>query len=398
MSLTEDLLGIAQERMTQNYNPAKFILDRGDGARVWDIEGNEYLDFTSGIAVNSLGHAHPRVVKAIQEQVAKLSHTSNVFHHEPYLRMCEVLCEKSFGERVFLCNSGAEAVELSLKLARLYFHSRDEDRTEFVTTIGGFHGRTLGALSVTHNPKYREGFEPLLPGCSSVPFNDLDAARAAIGPKTAAIIVEPIQGNSGVAIPDEGYLEGLRSICDETGALLICDEIQTGGGRTGKWFDYQWSSIKPDIMPLAKAVGGGMPLGAVVTTNTIAAPLVVGKHGSTYGGNPVACRAGLETFRVIEEEGLIEQATKLGRTLCDKLEALKAKHASIKTVRGRGLMIGLELTVEARPIYVAARKHGLLVTMAGTHVLRILPPLNSTEEQLDACVNRLDATLSEVLG
>ncbi|MEC9464887.1 MAG: aspartate aminotransferase family protein [Myxococcota bacterium] len=398
MSLTEDLLGIAQERMTPNYNPAKFILDKGDGARVWDVDGNEYLDFTSGIAVNSLGHAHPKVVAAIQEQAAKLSHTSNVFHHEPYLRMCELLCEKSFGERVFLCNSGAEAVELSLKMARLYFHSRGETRTEFVTTVGGFHGRTLGALSVTHNPKYREGFEPLMPGCTSIPFNDLEAAQAAIGPQTAAIIVEPIQGNSGVAIPDAGYLDGLRAICDDAGALFICDEIQTGGGRTGKWFDYQWSSIKPDIMPLAKAIGGGMPLGAVVTTEAVSEPLVVGKHGSTYGGNPVACRAGLETFKVLEDEGLLQAATERGRHLCDALETLKAKHPHVVTVRGRGLMIGVELSVEARPVYVAARKHGLLVTMAGTNVLRILPPLNVTVEQIEQCVSRLDATLSDVFG
>ena len=398
MSSTQALLDIAQEHMTQNYNPAKFILDRGEGARVWDIDGNEYLDFTTGIAVNSLGHAHPRVVKAIQDQAAKLSHTSNIFHHEPYLRMCEFLCEKSFGERVFLCNSGTEAVELSLKLARLYFHSRGEDRTEFVTTIGGFHGRTLGALSVTHNPKYRDGFEPLLPGVTSIPYDDLEAAKSAIGPKTAAIIVEPIQGNSGVALPDASYLEGLRAICDEAGALLIVDEIQTGGGRTGKWFDYQWTNIEPDIMPLAKAIGGGMPLGAVVTSHKIAEPLVVGKHGSTYGGNPVACRAGLETFAVVEEEGLRARATALGEMLCAKLQALKEKHDIINTTRGRGLLIGLELSVEARPVYIAARKHGLLVTMAGPNVLRILPPLNATDEQIDECVSRLDATLSEVVG
>ena len=394
MSSTQSLLELAQKHMTPNYNPARFIVDRGEGAWVWDIEGNQYLDFTSGIAVNSLGHAHPRVVKAIQEQAAKLSHTSNIFHHEPYVRMCELLCEKSFGERVFLCNSGTEAVELSLKLARLYFHKRGEDRTEFVTTIGGFHGRTLGALSVTHNPKYREGFEPLLPGVTSIAFDDLEAAKAAIGPKTAALIVEPIQGNSGVAIPSPEYLEGLRAICDDAGALLICDEIQTGGGRTGKWFDYQWSSIVPDIMPLAKAIGGGMPLGAVVTSEKVGAPLVVGKHGSTYGGNPIACRAGLETAAVVEEDKLMANAQARGEQFKAGIEALKGKHDIIQAVRGRGLMIGVELSVEARPIYVAAREKGFLVTMAGTHVLRILPPLNVSEEQIKEGLSRLDATLS----
>ena len=393
MTQTQALLSSAKEHMTKNYNPAPFILERGEGAWVWDQNDNKYLDFTSGIAVNSLGHAHPKIVEAIREQAARLSHVSNMFHHKGYIDMCQRLCEHSFGHHVFLCNSGAEAVEAAIKMARLYFHSKGENRPQMVATHGGFHGRTIGALSLTANPKYKVGFEPLMPDVLHVPFNDLDAAQKAITSETAAFIVEPIQGNSGVAVADAGYLSGLRKICDATGTLLIVDEIQTAGGRTGKWFDYQHEDMVPDIMPLAKAIGGGMPLGALVLSKAVSEPLKIGGHGSTYGGNPVACAAGLAAWDVVEEEGLMEHSVTLGNQFMEMLEGLKSKTDSVESVRGRGLMIGMVLNCEARPVFERARSAGLLVTLAGTHVLRILPPLIATQAHCEQATAILEKAL-----
>jgi acetylornithine/N-succinyldiaminopimelate aminotransferase len=394
MTQTQALLSSAKEHMTKNYNPAPFILERGEGVWAWDQDGNKYLDFTSGIAVNSLGHGHPKVVEAIREQASRLSHVSNMFHHKGYIDMCQRLCDHSFGDHVFLCNSGAEAVEAAIKMARLYFHSKGENRPQMVATHGGFHGRTIGALSLTANPKYKVGFEPLMPDVAHVPFNDLEAARKAISSETAAFIVEPIQGNSGVAVADAGYLSELRKICDQTGTLLIVDEIQTAGGRTGKWFDHQHEDMVPDIMPLAKAIGGGMPLGALVMSKAVSEPLKIGGHGSTYGGNPVACAAGLATWDVVQEEGLMEHSVKLGAQFLEMLEGLKSKTELVHSVRGRGLMIGLELTCEARPVFEKARNAGLLVTLAGTHVLRILPPMIATESDCAHATSLLEQVLT----
>lgn len=393
MTQTQALLESARAHMTKNYNPAPFVLERGQGVWAWDADDKKYLDFTSGIAVNSLGHAHPAVVDAICEQASRLSHTSNMFHHKGYIEMCQTLCENSFGHEVFLCNSGAEAVEAAIKMVRLYFHSRGENRPEMVATHGGFHGRTLGALSLTANPAYREGFEPLMPGVTRVPFDDLDAAAEAIGPKTAAFVVEPIQGNSGVAIAHEGYLLGLRKLCDAAGALLVVDEIQTAGGRTGKWFDHQHEDMQPDLMPLAKAIGGGMPLGALVMSKAMCEPLKIGGHGSTYGGNPVACAAGLATWRVVEQEKLVEKSAALGLEFLNMLQALESRVESIAAVRGRGLMIGVELRGQARPVFEKARSLGLLITLAGANVLRILPPLITTRAHCEQAVGILEQAL-----
>ena len=393
MTQTQSLLDSAKEHMTKNYNPAPFILERGEGVWVWDQSGNKYLDFTSGIAVNSLGHAHPKIVEAIREQASRLSHVSNMFHHKGYIDMCQRLCDHSFGDHVFLCNSGTEAIEAAIKMVRLYFHTLGQERPRMVATDGGFHGRTIGALSLTANPKYKVGFQPLMPDVMHVPFNDLEAARKAITTETAAFFVEPIQGNSGVAVADAGYLSGLRKICDQTGTLLVVDEIQTAGGRTGKWFDHQHEDMVPDIMPLAKAIGGGMPLGALVMSKKVSEPLKIGGHGSTYGGNPVACAAGLATWDVVQEEGLMQHAMQLGPQFMEMLEALKGKTDLIHSVRGRGLMIGLELHCEARPVFVKARSAGLLVTLAGTNVLRILPPLIATAADCEHAASLLQQAL-----
>jgi len=393
MTQTQALLDSAKQHMTKNYNPAPFILERGEGVWAWDQDDKKYLDFTSGIAVNSLGHAHPKVVEAIREQASRLSHVSNMFHHKGYIEMCQKLCDHSFGHHVFLCNSGTEAVEAAIKMVRLYFHTRGENRPNIVATDGGFHGRTLGALSLTANPKYKEGFEPLMSGVLRIPFNDLEAAEKVITSETAAFVVEPIQGNSGVAVADAGYLSGLRKLCDKTGTLLVIDEIQTGGGRTGKWFDHQHEDMTPDLMPLAKAIGGGMPLGALVMTKAVSEPLTIGGHGSTYGGNPVACAAGLATWNVVEQEGLMQHASEQGARLMGMLETLQSKTDAVESVRGRGLMIGLILKREARPVFEKARNAGLLVTLAGTHVLRILPPMIATDAHCEEATSILEKVL-----
>ena len=383
-SITEALLQTARGTMTPNYDPPAFVLERGEGSYVWDKEGTRYLDFTTGIGVNALGHGHPAVTKAIAEQAAKLCHTSNMFHHEPYIRLCQRLCEITFGERVYLCNSGTEAVEGALKLARRYFHERKENRTEFVATHRSFHGRTYGAITLTGQSSYQEGFGPLLPGVHHVNFGDIDAVRAFVGAKTAAVIVEPIQGNGGVSLPPAGYLEALRELCDEAGCLLIFDEVQTGVARTGKWFAHQFHAVEPHIMTLAKALGGGLPLGAVVTTAEIAKVLQPGTHASTFGGNPVACAAGLATMDVIAGDDLMTNT----RRIWDGFQkGLVDKHPAIAKVRGRGAMVGIQLEGrDTKALNAACRDRGLLGTLAGPNVLRFLPPLLASEQQVEeAC-------------
>ncbi|MEE2961421.1 MAG: aspartate aminotransferase family protein [Myxococcota bacterium] len=380
--------------MTPNYAPAPFILTHGEGTKVWDMGGKEYLDFTSGIAVNSLGHAHPRVVEAIREQTGRLSHVSNMFHHEGYLKLCKKLCELSFGEMVFLCNSGAEATEASIKLARKFFHRRGENRPKLIAFEGGFHGRTYGALSLTQSPKAREGFGPFLPDITHVSYDDLEAVSRAIDQETAAVFIEPIQGNTGVRVPTPGFFKGLEELCRKSGVLLVADEIQTGCGRTGRWFGYQHEDVTPDIMPLAKAMGGGLPLGAVVTSKPIGEALALGIHGSTFGGNPLACASGLTTLEVIEDENLIRRAEMAGRAFINELREIQKSTEIISAVRGRGLMIGLELTTKAKPILVACRESGLLITVAGPKVLRILPPLTTSDLEFTKALEILKKVVS----
>jgi len=373
---TKQLLAWAAQYHTPNYSRAPICLVRGDGVRVWDSDGKEYLDFGAGLAVASLGHCHPRVTGAIREAAATLLHVSNLYHTAPQIHLAKLLCEHSFADRVFFGNSGAEANEAALKLARKYARERyASDRYEIIATHNAFHGRTFATVTATGQAKYQHGFEPLVPGFKHVPYNDLRAMERAIDNRTAAILVEPIQGEGGVHVPDDDYLPGLRKLCDESGALLILDEIQTGVGRTGRLWAYEHAGIEPDIMTLAKALANGVPIGAMLTREEIARALGPGTHGSTFGGTPFVASVALATLQTIIEEKMPERAARLGRALMDGLRRLAAGPTGITEVRGRGLLIGVALDRPVAPIVDACRDAGLLVLSAGERVLRLAPPL-----------------------
>jgi acetylornithine/N-succinyldiaminopimelate aminotransferase len=373
---TKQLLAWAAKYHTPNYSRAPICLVRGDGARVWDSDGKEYLDFGAGLAVASLGHCHPRVTGAIREAAATLLHVSNLYHTAPQIHLAKLLCEHSFADRVFFGNSGAEANEAALKLARKYARERyASDRYEIIATHNAFHGRTFATVTATGQAKYQHGFEPLVPGFKHVPYNDLRAMERAIDNRTAAILVEPIQGEGGVHVPDDDYLPGLRKLCDETGALLILDEIQTGVARTGRLWAYEHAGIEPDIMTLAKALANGVPIGAMLTREEIARALGPGTHGSTFGGTPFVASVALATMQTIIEEKMPERAARLGRSLMDGLRRLAGGPGGITEVRGRGLLIGVALDRPVAPIVDACRDAGLLVLSAGERVLRLAPPL-----------------------
>ena len=392
---TKTLLEWSAKYHTPNYGArAPVCLVRGDGLRVWDSDGREYLDFGSGIAVTSLGHCHPRVTGAIQEAAATLVHVSNLYHSAPQIHLAKLLVEHSFADRVFFSNSGAEANEAAIKLARKYAHERlATDRSEIIATKNSFHGRTLATVTATGQPKYQQGFEPLVPGFKHVPYNDLRAMERAIDNRTAAVLVEPIQGEGGVHLPDDDYLPGLRKLCDEAGALLIFDEIQTGVGRTGRLWCYEHAGVEPDIMTLAKALANGVPIGAMLTRDEIASVLTAGSHGSTFGGTPFVCSVGLATLSTIIEERIPDQAERVGRHLMAGLGRLQAEGRTITAIRGRGLLIGIELTVAAGALVDACRDAGLLVLSAGDRVLRLAPPLIATEKDCDRALDVLAAVL-----
>lgn len=387
-AVTERLLATARRVMAPCYAPPAFIPKRGEGALLWDHDDRRYLDFTSGIGVNALGHAHPEVVAAITSQAQRLLHTANILYHEGHIAMCERLVDMSFGHQVFLCNSGTEAMEAAIKAARRYFYIQGDRRAGLVATHGSFHGRSLGALSITGQPTYREGYAPMLPETQLVPFGDVAAMRAAVDRSTAAVVLEPIQGNSGVHVAPLGYLAAVRALCDEVGCLLVFDEIQTGIGRTGRWFGHEHDSVTPDIMTVAKALGGGLPLGAMVATEPVGAALTLGSHGTTFGGNPVACAAGLKTLEIIERDRLLEAADQRGQQLRTEIDALRLTHPTIQEVRGRGLMIGIELACDAKAIRDRCREDGLLV-ISTKNVIRLLPPLIVSKAQVAEAVEIL---------
>jgi predicted acetylornithine/succinylornithine family transaminase len=352
--------------------------------RVWDSDGREYLDFAAGIAVVALGHCHPRVTGAIREAAATLLHVSNLYHSAPQIHLAKLLCEHSFAERVFFCNSGAEANEAALKLARKYAKERyASDRYEVIATRNSFHGRTLATVTATGQEKYQHGFEPLMPGFKHVPYNDLRAMERAIDNRTAAILVEPIQGEGGVNVPDDDYLPGLRKLCDESGALLILDEVQTGVGRTGRLWGYEHAGIEPDVMTLAKALANGVPIGAMLTREEIARVLGPGTHASTFGGTPFVASVALATLGTVIGEKIPERAATMGRHLMDGLRALGKTSAAVRAVRGRGLLIGVELDRPAGPVVDACREAGLLALTAGEWVLRLAPPLIVDQRDCD---------------
>ncbi len=373
---TKQLLEWSAKYHTPNYGRIPICLVRGDGVRVWDSDGHEYLDFAAGIAVVGLGHCHPRVTGAIREAAATLLHVSNLYHTAPQVHLAKLLCEHSFAERVFFCNSGAEANEAALKLARKYAKERyASDRYEVIATRNSFHGRTLATVTATGQEKYQHGFEPLVPGFKHVPYNDLRAMERAIDGRTAAILVEPIQGEGGVNVPDDDYLPGLRKLCDASGALLILDEVQTGVGRTGRLWAYEHSGIEPDVMTLAKALANGVPIGAMLTRDEVARALGPGTHASTFGGTPFVTSVALATMQTVIEEKIPERAARTGRYLMDGLRRIGTGATGVRDVRGRGLLIGVELDRPVAAIVDGCRDAGLLVLSAGDKVLRLAPPL-----------------------
>jgi acetylornithine/N-succinyldiaminopimelate aminotransferase len=394
---TKTLLEWSAKYHTPNYGArAPICLVRGDGMRVWDSDGREYLDFGAGIAVTALGHCHPRVTGAIREAAATLLHVSNLYHTAPQIHLAKLLCEHSFAERVFFCNSGAEANEAAIKIARKYARETfASDRTEIVSTRNSFHGRTLGALSVTGQEKYQHGFEPLLPGVKFVPYNDLRAMERAVDNRTCAIIVEPIQGEGGVHVPDDDYLSGVRKLCDESGALFVLDEIQTGMGRTGRLWCYEHSGVEPDVMTLAKALANGVPIGATLTRENIARTLGPGTHGSTFGGTPFVASVALATLTTILDEKIAERSERMGRYLMNGLRGLGNRHSTVRDVRGKGLLIGVVLARAAGPLVDACREAGLLVLSAGEQVLRLAPPLIVEERDCDRALAIIDAALGK---
>jgi predicted acetylornithine/succinylornithine family transaminase len=360
--------------------PVAFV--RGRGCELWDAEGKRYLDFFTGLAVNNLGHCHPAVVEAVQHQAATLMHTSNLYYTLPATELATLLCKHSFAERVFLCNSGAEANEAAMKLARRWGADVGGGRFEILTTQGSFHGRTFGTLTATGQEKYHRGFQPLLPGVRLVPFDDVAATVAAVRDETVAIMVEPIQGEGGVNVPGPDYLPGLRALADRRKLLLIFDEVQCGMGRTGRLFAHEYAGIVPDIMTLAKALGGGLPIGAMCTTERIAAVFTPGSHASTFGGNPVAAAAATAAVQALADAALLESVRTLGEHLRARLESI-AGRAGIREVRGMGLMIGAELDRPGTPIVERCLAEGLLINCTADRVLRFLPPLVIRRGQLD---------------
>jgi len=363
-----------------NYNRYPVNLVRGEGSLVWDSEGNRYLDFFPGWGCNLLGHCPPHVVRAVQEQVATLIHVPNTWHMDVQGQWAKMLSERSFGGQAFFCNSGAEANEAAIKLARL--HGKG-GRYKIITFTGGFHGRTLGALTATAQPKYHEGLGPLVAGFQYAALGDLEATKKLIDDETCAIMVEPIQGEGGVRIPPAGFLQGLRKLCDENGLLLIFDEVQTGCGRTGHWFAYQHFGVQPDVMTLAKALCGGIAGGAMLTKPEIAPSLRPGMHAATFGGNPIAARAGIATLEAIEQDGLLDNAKDLGNLFRRRFTALKQECDVIREVRVAGVMIGIELAVEGTGVVKECLARKLLVNCTHSTVIRLLPAMNLSMEQAE---------------
>lgn len=388
------ILSLTDKYVAQTYARFPVALVRGKGTRVWDADGKEYLDFVSGIAVVSLGHSHPAVVRAIKAQAGKLTHVSNLYHILPQSELARELCRHSFADRVFFCNSGAEANEAAIKLARRYGKEWLGGRYEILSAANSFHGRTLATLTATGQEKVRAGYDPLPPGFRQVPYDDLKAMEEAVDEKTVAILVEPIQGEGGVVLPGEDYLSGLRQLCDRRELLLIFDEVQVGMGRTGKLFAYEHYGVEPDIMTLAKALGGGLPLGAMLAKEKVARSFVPGTHASTFGGNPLVCSAGLAVLNTLVSGGALKNCVQMGKLLLQGLQALKPRFPFIREVRGKGLILGMELEFEGNKIVAECLKAGLLINCAAHKVLRFLPPLTLKRKEIDRGLAILEGVLA----
>jgi acetylornithine/N-succinyldiaminopimelate aminotransferase len=393
----EETIAMEQQYVLQTYRRPPFVIERGEGVYLYDTEGRCYLDFVGGIAVNALGYGPPEVLAAIKSQSAKLIHVSNLYHTIPHAELAQLVVENSFADRVFFCNSGSEAIEGALKFARKWAKSNfSEDKIGIVAFAGSFHGRTFGALATTGREKYRKPFEPLLPGVTFAEFNDVDSVKAAVGEKTCAVIVEPLQGEGGVHPAREDFLVALRELCDANNALLIFDEVQCGLGRTGTLWAHQPYGVQPDLMALAKPLGGGLPIGATLLTQRVADVITVGDHGSTFAANALICAVAQAVFRRLSDEGFLASVREKGEYLAARLEALKEKHPCLIEVRGRGLIWGLELTVKAEGLIAQGYEEGLIVCSAGEKVLRLLPPLVVGKEHIDLAVEKLDSLLAQV--
>lgn len=389
--------------MVPNYAPAAFIPVRGAGSRVWDQSGRELIDFAGGIAVNVLGHAHPALVKALTEQANTLWHVSNVFTNEPALRLARKLIDATFAERVFFCNSGAEANEAAFKLARRVAHDRfGPEKHEIIAATNSFHGRTLFTVSVGGQPKYSDGFGPKIEGITHIPYNDLEALKAAISDKTCAVVLEPIQGEGGVLPADHAYLQGARELCDKHNALLVFDEVQSGMGRSGSLFAYQNYGVTPDILSSAKSLGGGFPIGAMLTTSELAKHLTVGTHGTTYGGNPLACAVGEAVIDTINTPEVLDGVKAKHQRFRSKLEQIGEQYGVFSGVRGMGLLIGAVLSDawkgKAKVILDAAAVEGVMVLQAGPDVVRFAPSLVVDDADIDEGLARFERAVASLTG
>jgi acetylornithine/N-succinyldiaminopimelate aminotransferase len=389
---TEETIGLFDKYVIGNYSRLRRVIVKGKGCYCFDADGNKILDMFPGWAVSGIGHCHPKVVAAIRKQAGELLHVDNTFYTEQQGRLAQMLSERAFGGKSFFCNSGAEANEAALKLARLYTSG---EKYKFITAEGSFHGRTFATLTATAQAKHHEGLLPLLPGFVYVPFNDIKALESAFSDEVAAVMVEPIQGEGGINVATKEYLQAIRQLCDEKGAVMILDEVQTGMGRTGKWFAYQHFDVEPDIMTLAKALGGGVAIGAMMAKEEIAASLVPGKHASTFGGNCLACAAAIAVIEAIEEDNLLENAASVGQYAKEKLNELKQKHFIIDHVRGIGLMIGVQLKSPGKEIVEKCLEKGLRINCTNESVLRFMPPMIVTKKEIDQAVDILDGVLSE---
>ncbi len=390
---TQEVINLFDNYVIANYGRLPRVITRGRGCYIYDSDGNKILDMFPGWAVSGIGHCHPKVVKAIQTQAEILLHMDNTFYTEPQGRLAKLLAERAFGGKSFFCNSGAEANEAALKLARIH---TAKGKYKFITAVGSFHGRTFAAMTATAQPKKHAGFEPVLPGFVYVPFNDIDALQKAFTDDVAAVMIEPIQGEGGINVATQEYMSAVRELCDKNHAVMILDEVQTGIGRTGKWFGYQHYDIVPDIITMAKALGGGIAIGAIMAKPDIAASLVPGTHASTFGGNCIACAAAIAVIEAIEEENMLENAAKIGRHTADKLNQLKARHSIIDHTRGKGLMLGIQLKKGGAEIVNNCLSAGMRINCTQETVLRFMPPMNVTAEQIDEAVKILDNVLDRM--
>ncbi len=387
---TKELIEQSSKYLCNTYNRYPIVFSKGKGCKLWDVDGKEYLDFVAGLAVLNLGHCHPNVVAAIKEQAERLIHVSNYYHNEPMIELARLLCENSFAEKVFFCNSGAEANEAAIKLARKYAKENlGPEKFEIITMLKSFHGRTMATITATGQERFHKGFEPLLEGFKYVPYNDLESVKKAVSEKTCAVMIEPVQGEGGVNIPSKEYMQGLRGLCDEKGILLIFDEVQTGIGRTGKLFAYEHFGIEPDIMTLAKGLANGVPIGAMLTKERFATAFIPGAHASTFGGNPLATASAVAVLQTIKNEDILRNCNIVGGYLINRLKELKTGFDFIKDVRGMGLLIGMELSFDAGDIVKKCMEKGLLINYTNGNVLRFIPPLIVTENEVDILINTL---------